>query len=183
MNFFHHSVKKLINANLVGLDSTSGKAIFFYSNTDKNVTSTGAEFSSMLTLPMGIDVNLSAFALSPKSEEGEFLAFINRLGANFSITHSNNKLNLDATISGEVNGPMKIQAISPDSVVRENDSPSYATTNLLVEKRFGHVAIFAGCNNLFDFYQKPFSDSEGTVEYYWGPIVGRELFAGLKILF
>jgi len=183
LTFFHHIVSDFINATFEGVDTTTGKALFFYHNVNENVTSSGAELSSQFTFPYGFDATIGGYALIPKTKSGDNVAFINRNGANFSITKHTPAIKLQVTVSGDVNGPMTIETLMPDSTIHKSDSPTFTKINIRALKRFGHFGLQLGMNNIFDFYQEPQTHGSGETEYFWGPIIGREYYGGISVEF
>ena len=180
LNFFYHRVSNFINARFEGIDSSTGRAIFYYYNLDELTTSTGTELSTAFALPKNIDLTLGAFVLSPKSANGQILPFINRWGLNYSATYKNDYFKFEFNTIGELNGPMVVETVYEDSSVRSSYSPVYTTLNLRGAKDLGHFKLTLGVNNLLDYRQPPLSQY-GKTEYYWGPIIGREFYSTVSI--
>ena len=86
LNFFQNRVTNFIGARLQRKDTVTKQIIYYYYNVDGVTTSTGAELTTSLMLLGNIDLALSAFALIPKSADGQHLPFINRWGINYSST-------------------------------------------------------------------------------------------------
>lgn len=182
LNLFAHRVRNFINARFEGLDSTTDRAIFYYYNLDEIATSTGTELSVAFSLPANINTTLGAFALLPKMDNGETMPFINRCGLNYSTTYKNEHLKFELNTTGELNGPMAVQTVYEDSSTHTSDSPVYIILNLRGTRELGfmNMKLIGGINNLSDYHQPPLS-RYGKIEYYWGPIVGREFYASISV--
>ncbi len=81
--------------------------------------------------------------------------------------------------------------VDPDSKKR-TDAPSYFTLDLRASYQFNdNLSFYTGVSNLFDYTQAGdeesplFYDAEGAfdVGYIYGPLRGREIYAGLKLVF
>jgi outer membrane receptor for ferrienterochelin and colicins len=74
---------------------------------------------------------------------------------------------------------------------KDTKAPSYVTVDLKISKKIGKTwTLYAGANNLFDFVQTTresplYYDADGNFNttMIWGPLRGRELYAGLKAVF
>lgn len=181
LNLFYHRVGDFITAELVGLDTATRRAIFYYRNLDEVTTSTGAEFSAAFTVPGGLSASIGAYLLSPRSGRDQVLPFVRRWGASYSLSYPYRRWGLEFAANGEVNGPMLVQAVHAGGAVKESDSPVYSILGLRATKELGIFRVSAGVNNLWDYHQPPLSQHEGSTEYYWGPIVGRELYGTLSL--
>ncbi|WOT04191.1 TonB-dependent receptor plug domain-containing protein [Shewanella youngdeokensis] len=78
------------------------------------------------------------------------------------------------------------------SSIKSTDAPSYWTMDMKVTKSItDNIDFYAGVNNLFDYTQVTegesplFFDADGgyDVAYIWGPLQGRQLYAGVKASF
>jgi outer membrane cobalamin receptor len=174
LNLFYHRVGNFISADLVGLDTVTRRAIFYYRNQDEVTTSTGAEFSASFTVPRGITANLGAYLVRPQSGPGEYLPFVRRWGASTSLAVPYQPWGLEFVAIGDLNGPMLVRAVMDDGTVDEYSSPVYPVVSLRATKSLGIFRIGAGASNLFDYQQPPLSHHGGKTDYYWGPIIGRE---------
>ncbi|WP_345855022.1 TonB-dependent receptor plug domain-containing protein [Shewanella algae] len=81
--------------------------------------------------------------------------------------------------------------VDPDSKKRI-DAPSYFTLDLRASYQFNdNLSFYTGVSNLFDYTQAGdeesplFYDAEGAfdVGYIYGPLRGREIYAGMKLVF
>ncbi|MDD5530446.1 MAG: TonB-dependent receptor [bacterium] len=181
LNSFYHHVSNFINSRLDGIDSVTQRAVFYYYNLDEEVTSKGIEISSNFTpYSNNIDLTIGGFALSPESENGQTLPFINQWGADYSVTYRKDS-ELEFNITGNVNGPMAVQTVYKDGSVHHHNSPVYSVSNFNTSKKFGPIKFNLGINNLFDYYLK--QHGEGETEYYWGPIIGREFYGKISVEF
>ncbi|MBI4721596.1 MAG: TonB-dependent receptor [Candidatus Stahlbacteria bacterium] len=180
LNLFAHRVRNFINARFEGLDST--RAMFYYYNLDEIATSTGTELSVAFSLPANINITLGGFALLPKMDNGEMLPFINRCGLNYSTTYKNERLKFELNTTGELNGPMAVQTVYEDSSTHTSDSPVYIILNFRGTRELGFMKmkLIGGINNLMDYRQPPLA-RDGKIEYYWGPIIGREFYASISV--
>ena len=74
--------------------------------------------------------------------------------------------------------------------IRNEKSSSYFLINTQLTRRFRHIEVYAGSENLGDYRQpnaiisadKPF-DSDFDASMIWGPIFGRSFYAGLRLMF
>ena len=82
--------------------------------------------------------------------------------------------------TGEIAGPMLVQTVYENDSIVSYDSPVYSVLNLRLSKELGVFRLSAGVNNIWDYHQPPLSH-HGRTEYYWGPIIGRELYATVAI--
>ncbi len=181
LNLFRHRVGNFITADLVGLDTVTRRAIFYYRNLDEATSSTGAEFSAGLTVPRGISANLGAYLLAPRSGSNQTLPFVRRWGANYSVTYPFRRWGLEFAANGEVNGPMLVRTVSDNGTIQDYDSPVYSVLNLRTTKKLWIFRLSAGVNNLWNYHQPPLPHHEGRTDYYWGPIIGRELYGTISV--
>lgn len=81
--------------------------------------------------------------------------------------------------------------VDPDSK-KTTDAPSYLTVDLRVSYQLNeYLSLYSGVSNLFDYTQAGdeetplFYDAEGAfdVGYIYGPLRGREIYAGMKLAF
>ncbi|GIU42528.1 TonB-dependent receptor plug domain-containing protein [Shewanella algidipiscicola] len=81
--------------------------------------------------------------------------------------------------------------VDPDSK-KASDAPSYVTLDLRVNYQFNdYMSLYSGVSNLFDYTQAGneesplFYDADGAfdVGYIYGPLRGREIYAGMKLAF
>ena len=81
--------------------------------------------------------------------------------------------------------------VDPDSK-KASDAPSYVTVDLRVNYQFNdYMSLYSGVSNLFDYTQAGneesplFYDADGAfdVGYIYGPLRGREIYAGMKLAF
>jgi len=90
-------------------------------------------------------------------------------------------------VTNQLTGKSRLPKINGNQYRKETSSPVFYTLHSQITKKFNHLEIYAGGENLTNFKQKnpviaardPFSryfDSSIT----WGPIVGRVIFAGLR---
>ncbi|MCG3205827.1 MAG: Vitamin B12 transporter BtuB [Elusimicrobia bacterium] len=83
--------------------------------------------------------------------------------------------------------PNAMTAFAP----KGTDAPSFVTVDLKVSKTFRNdLTIYAGAKNLFDYTQTSkesplFFDAQGgyDVVHIWGPLRGREVYAGVQMKF
>ncbi len=77
---------------------------------------------------------------------------------------------------------------APENIRNEKSSP-YFLMNTQLTRRFRHIEVYAGSENLGDYRQpdaiisadKPF-DSDFDASMIWGPIFGRSFYAGLRLM-
>jgi outer membrane receptor for ferrienterochelin and colicin len=81
--------------------------------------------------------------------------------------------------------------VDPDAK-KSTDAPSYVTLDLRVSYQLNdYVSLYSGVSNLFDYTQAGdeetplFYDADGAfdVGYIYGPLRGREVYAGMKLAF
>ncbi|MBM3314778.1 TonB-dependent receptor [candidate division WOR-3 bacterium] len=180
-NLFYHRIGSFIAADMVGLDSVTRRAVFYYHNLDEVTTSAGAELSASFTVLLGASANVGAYYLHPRSGSNRTLPFVRRWGASYSVSYPYRRWGLELVAGGDVNGPMLVRTVYGNGAIEDHDSPVYATMSLRATKRLGILRIGAGGNNLWNYHQPPLSHHDGETEYYWGPIIGRELYATLSV--
>lgn len=181
LNLFYHRVGDFITADLVGLDSVTQRAVFRYRNLDEVMTSTGAEVAANFTVTRGITANVGAFLLEPRRGPGRRLPFVRRWGANASLSLPYQPWGVEFVAGSELNGPMLVRSVHSNGTVEEYDSPAYTVLNLRGTKELGMFRLGAGVNNILNRYQPPISHHGAKTDYYWGPIIGRELYATLSV--
>lgn len=106
---------------------------------------------------------------------------------NASYATADDSWQIDATY--RLNGPKRLPATAdyPLQYQRESISPTFSTLDLQMTKRWKNLDIYAGVENVFDFRQQvplqagddPFGPYFDT-SFTWGPIKGREIYAGLR---
>ncbi len=181
LNIFHHQVDRLIAAEFRGIDTVSRRALFYYHNLDETALSSGAEFSLRGVFVGGLSANLNAYFLFPRNRTGATLPFVRRWAGNYSLNYKIARWQAELNLSSEINGPMLVQSISGGNVIRTYDSPVYPLLNIRVTKELSLFRFSAGVNNIGNYYQPPLSHHETKAEYYWGPIIGRELYVTIGI--
>ncbi|MEO0085077.1 MAG: TonB-dependent receptor, partial [candidate division WOR-3 bacterium] len=117
----------------------------------------------------------------PRRGADGLLPFVRRWGANSSLALPYRPWGLEFVAGGELNGPMLVRSVHDDGSVEEYDSPVYTVVNLRATKELGLFRLGAGVNNLLNRYQPPIPHHGGKTDYYWGPIIGRELYATLSV--
>ncbi len=180
LNVFYHRVSNFITAELIGKDSATKRALYYYRNLNDVVYSRGVELSHTMSLFNNIVANTGVYFLLPEMRDKRTLPFIRRWGVNQVLNYKINPWGVEINFSGEVNGPMLVQAVMKDDSIYEHDSPIYTVLNLRLTKEIKFLRIGVGVNNIFDYYQPPLHHDTET-EYYWGPIIGRELYATILI--
>ncbi|NPV14254.1 TonB-dependent receptor [candidate division WOR-3 bacterium] len=180
LNFFRHRVANFITAKLDGLDSISKRAVFYYYNLDEVAYSTGAELTTNISFNGNLSATINAFYLVPKTAAHEILPFVKRWAINYSAAYRLRYWNTELSITGEVNGPMMVQAVHGMDSVYHYNSPVYAVMNLRLAKELGVFRLALGINNVWDYYQPPLQHHQ-EIEYYWGPIIGREFYASITV--
>ena len=99
------------------------------------------------------------------------------------------------SLDGEVTGPMKLRevyglAYNADGSVKMATSPWYAVVNAEVAREIGGgVELSVGVRNLLDFNQSDVEsplmyDAQGNlgdVIYVWGPLLGRQIVARMRV--
>ncbi|MEO0079873.1 MAG: TonB-dependent receptor [candidate division WOR-3 bacterium] len=180
LNLFRHRVSNFITAELLGLDTATNRALFYYHNLDEVAYSTGAEISATLTLLQNISATLNAYTLSPHNSNHQTLPFVKRWSINYSTAYKIRHWGLEFNATGETNGPMLVQTVYENDSVSGHDSPVYAVLNLRLAKELKIFRLSVGVNNIWDYHQPPLS-SHSSTEYYWGPIIGRELYATVSV--
>ncbi|MGC8797766.1 MAG: AIR synthase-related protein [candidate division WOR-3 bacterium] len=180
LNLFHHQVGNFITAEFQGIDSSTGQALFYYHNLKGRAFSTGAELSTTINLLPAVTATINTYALLPRNETGQTLPFIKRWGINYTLNYQTPRWGMAGNITGEVNGPMLVQRVDKNGEIDVHNSPVYSILNLSLSKTVGFFRLTAGINNLGNYYQPPLSPHDHT-EYYWGPIIGRELYATISL--
>ncbi len=181
--FFRHYVTNFISSRLDGIDSATSKAIFLYYNESNTITSTGSEFSASASFAFGLNVNIGLFALLPVNDSGNFLPFINRWGTNITSTYSGID-SYEFTAALRLNGEMLVESLSAHGDLSYFDAPTFAIVDCRAKKSFGAIAVECGLNNIGNYYQKIDSGEHAhTTEYFWGPLIGREFYAGISVHF
>jgi outer membrane receptor protein involved in Fe transport len=98
------------------------------------------------------------------------------------------KWKFDFTV--QYNGKSRLpQLIENDQVVQEY-SPGFFIVNAQVSKNFKNFELYLGGENLTDFvqdklilgYENPFQN-EFDASRVWGPVLGRRIYAGLRLTF
>lgn len=179
-NLFRHRVANFITAELVGIDSSSRRAVFYYSNLDEVAFSTGAEVAGNFIIGQNLSAALNGYFLVPQTRSGQILPFVKRWAVSASATYKVSRWGLEFNAAGELNGPMVVQTVSGTGGIHRHDSPVYSVMNVRLVKEMGPFRIALGVNNVWDYYQPPLSHDE-KVEYYWGPIIGREFYGTLSV--
>ena len=181
LNLFHHRVHDLIAAKLRGIDTTTNRALFYYYNLNEIALSTGMEFSASITMKQ-FSALFKAYILAPKNGNNQTLPFVRRWAINPSLSYKIPRWEVEFNTAAEVNGPMLVQTVHEHGTVEEKDSPIYSVLNIRLSKVLGILRLSGGVNNIWDYHQPPQSHHQRT-EYFWGPIIGRELYATISINF
>ncbi|MEO0049539.1 MAG: TonB-dependent receptor [candidate division WOR-3 bacterium] len=179
LNLFQHRVRNLITAELLGIDTFSRRALFYYHNLDDIALSTGMEFYAGITLKK-LTAVFNAYILSPQNGNHQTLPFVKRFGINPSFTYKIPRWRVEFNTTGEINGPMLVQTVYENGGITYHDSPLYSVLNIRLSKELGIFRLSMGANNIWDYHQPPLSPYSST-EYYWGPIIGRELYATVSL--
>lgn len=180
LNLFYNRIGNFITAELIGKNSVTKRAFFYYHNLDEVVYSRGVELSNTLSIFNNITANTGVYFLLPEMRGKRALPFIRRWSVNQVFNYKLNPWGVEINLAGGVNGPMLVQAIMKNGTIEEHDSPIYTVLNLRLNKEIKFLRIGVGVNNVFDYYQPPLHSNAET-EYYWGPIIGRELYATILI--
>jgi len=180
LNLFHHRIGNFITAEFQGIDSGTGQALFYYHNLAGKAFSTGAELSTNFNLLPAITATFNTYAILPRNEAGQPLPFVKRWGINYALNYQTPLWALKFNAAGEINGPMLVQTVYEDGRIEFHDSPVYAVLNLGLSKELSIFRLTAGINNLGNYYQPPQHQHRRT-EYFWGPIIGRELYATISV--
>lgn len=181
LNLFHHRVTNFIAAKLIDTDTVQQRAVFYYYNLEGAALSSGAELSANLVFPHGITATANTYLLAPRNTDGQTLSFIRHWAAKYSLGYRHSSTGIELGLAGEVNGPMLVQTVAGGSTVHQYNSPVYTLLNLRAARQFGIIHLAGGINNIWNYHQPALSHEGGSAEYYWGPIVGRELYATLTI--
>lgn len=108
----------------------------------------------------------------------------------FSYHPINNNWHLDLNVHWF--GPKKVfdTSINPLPFQRESESESYSIVNAQFTHKLNNLDFYIGCENILNFTQKDpiISANDPSSPYFntsniWGPTRGRELYAGVRILF
>jgi hypothetical protein len=180
LNLFHHRIGNFITAEFQGIDSGTGQALFYYHNLAGKAFSTGAELSTNFNLLPAITATFNTYAILPRNEAGQPLPFVKRWGINYALNYQTPLWALKFNAAGEINGPMLVQTVYEDGRIEFHDSPVYAVLNLGLSKELSIFRLTAGINNLGNYYQ-PLQHQHRRTEYFWGPIIGRELYATISV--
>lgn len=176
LNLFHHRVGDFISADLQGIDTATQRATFYYHNLPDAALSSGAELSANLVFPKDLTATVNTYLLAPRTELGRTLPFIRRWAVGYSAAWRPKGPGFELNLAGELNGPMLVQTVHAGGTIERYDSPVYSVFNLRLSQNLKLLSLSAGVNNLWDFHQPPFSHHAARADYYWGPIVGRELY-------
>jgi len=94
------------------------------------------------------------------------------------------------TVSAEWRGTQRLPATDsyPEDLRLPDRSPAFTLMNAHVNVSFGRIDVYAGAENLLDFRQnspilnarRPF-DRHFEPTFAWGPVKGRELYAGTRV--
>jgi hypothetical protein len=75
----------------------------------------------------------------------------------------------------------------PEALQQRRESPNFSVFQFQLSRKWNHLEVYAGAENLFDFRQtRPILDWENPFgqffdpSFIWGPTRGRELFIGLR---
>ncbi|MCK5782644.1 MAG: TonB-dependent receptor, partial [Flavobacteriales bacterium] len=111
-----------------------------------------------------------------------------RAFANFAY-ETLNKWKFDLTVNWQGKKRLPDTSSNPDQYKTLEYSPDYWTTNMQVSKgwEIPNLEIYLGVENLFDYKQdKPIISAENPQSKYfdasmiWGPVFGRNIYAGLR---
>ncbi len=181
LNLFRHQVRNFITAEFTGIDTFSRRAVFYYYNRNEPIYSTGIELSTTLNVHNHTNFSLKGFVLRPEDYAHRTLPFVRQWGVGYNLNWKTPFWKVELNTTGELNGPMVIQTVMEDGMVVESKSPVYPVFNLRLSRELGVVRLSLGINNIGDYHQLPRSHHEGRTEYYWGPVIGRELYAAVSI--
>ncbi|MEO0021730.1 MAG: TonB-dependent receptor [candidate division WOR-3 bacterium] len=181
LNLFRHLVRNFIAAELTGVDTLSRRAVFYYSNRDEPISSTGIELSSILNFHTHTSLSLKCFVLRAEDHQHRTIPFVRRWGVGYNLSVKTPVWKVELNTAGELNGPMLVQTVLSDGRILESESPVYPVFDLRLSRQLGIVRLSLGVNNVGDYHQLPRSHHEGRTEYYWGPIIGRELYATVSL--
>lgn len=117
------------------------------------------------------------------------MPFVYRHKGLFTTTYSTpfDKWSIDLTV--QYNGKSRIPEtkMNPDEFQRASYSPGFFKVHSQLTRRFKHLDVYLGVENLTDFMQENPIISSGNPfgEYFdasmvWGPLTGRMFYAGLR---
>ncbi len=130
-----------------------------------------------------VGLALIRYAMQDAAGSYQQLPLAPRANLDASVMYEDHEQGITAEAWGSWIGAQLLPA-NPSNLA---ESPAYTMLNIRVEKAFGKLAIYAGAMNLLDQQQErtmplAFETSNRAVDgsIVWGPIEGREFFAGLR---
>ena len=159
----------------------------------------GRSFSNSLQVEAGyepiegFDLRLAWKYTDAKAPQGGkllALPFVPQHRGLVSMGYTGKDKKWQADINLQVRGKARLPNTRslPEALQRESFSPTFAQLNAQLTRRFGVLELYVGGQNLNNFTQAdPIIDAEKPFgEFFdagmpWGPIVGRRLYAGLRL--
>jgi outer membrane receptor for ferrienterochelin and colicins len=181
----------LIDGKAVPNPDSLAAGTLFYINSDQPTRLTGMELQIRPTFGEHWSGSL-AFALinyAMRQTDGSYqqITLAPRANLDASILYHDEANGFSAEAWGSYIGQQRLP-LNPAGL---SESPAYTLLNMRVEKTFGPVSIFAGTFNLLDIRQEQTMPlafiSSNTGEQIangsvvWGPLEGREFFAGARL--
>ncbi len=126
--------------------------------------------------------------------DGELLRkpLVNRYKGLFTASYKTNLNKWQFDVTAQLNGDSRLNDTqgNPEEYRRPGESPVYVILNSQVSKFFRKWDLYVGVENLTGFTQKDpiIAADQPFGEYFdasqvWGPIVGRKVYAGVRVKF
>ncbi|MBK8909986.1 MAG: TonB-dependent receptor [Chlorobi bacterium] len=167
-------------------DSLAAGTLFMV-NSQRPTRLTGMELQLRPTLGEhwsgSVGLALIRYAMQDASGEYQQLPLAPRANLDASVMYEASEQGIVAEAWGSWIGSQVLPA-NPSNL---STSPAYTLLNVRIEKAFGKLAAYAGAMNLLDQQQErtmplAFETSNRAVDgsIVWGPLEGREFFAGIR---
>lgn len=116
--------------------------------------------------------------------------YVNKYKGLLTLSYATKFKKWSIDITNQLNGSSALPDLSqnPEAYHIEKRSPAYYILHVQITKRFKHIEIYAGSENLTNYRQdnliidpeNPFGNNFDA-SVIWGPVMGRKIFAGLRI--
>ena len=169
-------------------DSLAGDVLFFV-NSPRSTRLRGMEFQVRPSINEHWSGSFAVALIdySQEQTDGSYkrVALAPSLNIDLSLLYESAEAGITAELWGSHIGEQTLP-LNPSGVTT---SPSYTLLNLRAEKKFGPVALYLGARNLLDLRQStttplafPNGNHSTDTGVIWGPIEGREFFAGVRFV-
>ncbi|MBE0661323.1 MAG: TonB-dependent receptor [Bacteroidales bacterium] len=115
---------------------------------------------------------------------------VNRYKGLVNLSYATNLRKWQFDFTTQLNGDARLPGtqMNPEQYQRPGNSPAYTIIHAQVSKFFRKWSVYGGVENLTDFVQKdPIIAADDPFGNYfdssmvWGPIIGRKLYAGVRV--